>query len=99
MQWWGARRGLGPWLLETRSQQVWGSSWESSSWKHVAQMCLTRASPALDRTLGLRVKGDLITSSLEPSCSSADMFLSFKIILKNVFISSGQYNFSWDFTL
>lgn len=59
----------------------------------MAQMFLTRASPALDRTLGLRVKGDLIISSLEPCCSSADMFLSFKIIFKNVFISSGQYKF------
>ena len=52
-QWCGARRGLGQWLLETRSQQVWGSSWESSSCKYVAQTCLTRASPpALDRTPG-----------------------------------------------
>ena len=81
MHWFGPGRGLGQCLLETRSQQVWGSGWEFSSWKHVAQMCLTHASlPALDRTMGLIFKDDLIISSLEPSCGSTDMFLSFKII-------------------
>lgn len=66
----------------------------------MAQTCLTRASPlVLDRTLGLIFKDDLIISPLEPRCSFADLFLSFKIIFKNVFISPGQYNFSWGFTL
>lgn len=82
-QWCGARRGLGQWLLETRSQQVWGSSWESSSCKYVAQTCLTRASPpALDRTLGLRVKDDLIISPLEPAVVLQICFCLLRLFLK-----------------